>query len=171
MLSRSEKKLFSYIQNDNLFMFSESYLNNESIRKDALNSEDSTFIGESVKRGAIEIANFLLNEEPELLHSVDGRGNHPLSYIGILEPNRKMIELFESKGFDISLDLGGKGNILHVIAPRGKVDLYKELVGKGANSFGVNGFGERPIDIAKRFGNNELLGLIKGEHKQAELDL
>jgi len=169
-MTNSEKKLFRLIQNDDLEKFKESFLNNSYINKDVLNSEGISLIGESVKRGSIKIAGFIISEEEGLIDSIDSKGNKPLAYAGIIEPNEEMINLFKKHNFNFSSELGPKGNILHIISPRGNRNLARKVISfTHDNLMKKNNYGEMPKDIARRWGNIDLEDfMIKKEKINSE---
>ena len=95
MLTRSEKKLFYLIQNDRVNEFASLYFGSSHLNKMTTNSEGTSFIGESVKRGALKIAELLIKDDENLPYIMDSRGNLPLAYLSIIRPNADIIDLFQ----------------------------------------------------------------------------
>lgn len=172
-MTHSEKKLFYLIQSDNRSGFEDLYSYGNYVNKQVENSQGVTLLGEAVKRNALRIAEFIIDENPSEMTRADSKGNLPLSYLSLLEPKKEMIELFERKGFDFSNRVGVKGNMLHVIAPNGELELFKSLIEKGAQPTELNAKDDKPQDIAKRWGNVEIESYIDDNYtvgKQGAFD-
>ena len=163
-MTHSEKDLFNMIQSDNLIGFSDLYLYGKYVNKEIENSQKVTILGEAVKRNALKIAEFIVSKNPNEMYRADSNGNLPLSNVPLLEPKKEIIEIFEKYGFDFSSKIGSKGNILHIVAPNGKVDLFKSLIEKGANPEELNERDDKPKDIARRWGNSEVESYIENHY-------
>lgn len=170
-LTHSEKLLFKLIQNDQVNKFIEIYDSSEFIRKDAVNSERTSYLGESVKRSALKIAEFLL-KEPDIINKLDGNKNKALSYIRMFGSlDHELIKLFHDYGLDFSKSVGPKGNMLHIIAPRGDINLFDDIISYGGDPHFVNDVGMIQLDVAKRWGNSVLIEHIERKYDCAEFDL
>lgn len=158
-LSYSDKRMFYAIQSDNISEFKNSFLL-DKVNKQVTNSDGATFLGEAVKRGSIKIVNFILDNYPEEMNKKDKNESLPLAYVRRSANRELILESFRLHGFNFSLDLGTRGNILHVIAPHGNGELFDSLVKNGANPNGENNRKDKPLNIASRWGNHVLANYI-----------
>lgn len=170
-INHSEADLFRYIQTDNINAFMERYESSEYVRKETLNSEQTTYLGECVKRCALKIANYIINDSNEI-NVIDGNGNKAIAYVKLFNKNdMRMIDLFHQKGMDFSKNIGSKGNILHAISPRCDKETFDKYVLLGASPYDIDLNGKLPKDIAKRWGNKDIVSHIDNNYGDYSIDL
>jgi ankyrin repeat protein len=170
-INHSEADLFRYIQTDNVNAFIERYEGSEDIRKDTINSEKTTYLGECVKRCALKIAGYITKNSNEI-DVIDGNGNKAISYVKLFNKNDiVMIDLFYEKGMDFSKSIGLKGNILHVISPRCNQETFDKYVSLGASPYETDISGNLPKHIAQRWQNKSIVSHIDNNYGDYSIDL
>lgn len=167
--SRTEKKLFLLVQSDDIKAFKDIY-SRGLFDKEVHNSQGLSLLSESVRRGATKIADFMLEQNPEEMSKLDMNNREPLSYLSPLRSNEDMVYIFKAHGFDFSKKISKKGNILHLVAPSCKKDLFDELVKAGANPKEKNETLGTPERVAQGWGNIQLSQYIENAYNKPQTE-
>lgn len=169
MITRTEKRVFSYIESGDANKFLSAYQMDELVDKKTCNKDGISILGYAVQNNMVDIINYLTTIPGEI-NRLDSSGKTPGSYIPESN-NIELINILKQKGADFSFLFIDGRNVLHKSAMlRGK-DMFLALIKAGANPHQKDNQGETPLDVAKRYQNTEVINLYeKKPRKSTELE-
>ncbi len=166
--TRTEKAIISRLRNE-LFKPALELIDSEFVCKE--NDSAYNWLGEFLEHNAPKsVVLELLNRHPMLVTQLDSDNNCSL-YHAVRNHRVDAVKELVMSGVDINKKLNGFGNCVNVAARIDSSDFLKSLLKLGADPFIESIRGDKPVDIARRWGNFENVSFLEAiENKPSIID-